>query len=76
MRVDHDIAHTFNIALGPADLGPIDETQKIVRLEDLTRPLRQMGSPMSLERLKQALTNHETVGAGGVSKRSNHRKAL
>jgi hypothetical protein len=61
VRVDEEIAHTFDVALSPADLAPIDEAQTIVRLEDLTRPLSQMGAPMSLERLKQALANNENA---------------
>ncbi len=61
VKVDEDIAHTFDVALGPADLAPIDETQRIVRLEAPRRPLSQMGSPMSLQRLKQAVAANETA---------------
>jgi hypothetical protein len=61
VTVDEDIAHTFDAALGPADLAPIDEAQRIVRLEDLSRPLSRMGRPMSLQRLKQAIADNETA---------------
>jgi len=61
VRVDEEIAHTFDVALSPADLAPIDEAQTIVRLENLTRPLSQMGAPMSVERLKQAVANNENA---------------
>ncbi|WP_040620824.1 hypothetical protein [Rhodovulum sp. PH10] len=43
VRVDEGVPHTFAAQLEPADLGPIDETQKIVRLESLTRPLNDHG---------------------------------
>jgi hypothetical protein len=38
-----DIPHTFDLALAPADLGAIDEVQKIVRIESLERPLGKLG---------------------------------
>src|SRR5947209_5710156 len=34
-----DLPHTFDTILAPASLGDIDEMQKIVRVERLTRPL-------------------------------------
>ncbi len=61
VRVDEEIAHTFDAALTPTALAPIDQTQLIVRLENLSRPLWQMGGPMSLERLKQAVANNENA---------------
>jgi hypothetical protein len=57
VRVDEETPHTFLAALAPADLGPIDEAQKIVRIESLTRPLAKHG--LTFERLKQAATNNE-----------------
>src|SRR4051794_27844299 len=32
VQVDEDLPHTFVTALGPADLGAIDDAQKIVRI--------------------------------------------
>jgi hypothetical protein len=63
VRVDEDVPHTFVAALGPADLGPIEEVQKIIRVEDLTRPLLKHG--MTFERLKEAMTNNETTVIDG-----------
>jgi hypothetical protein len=63
VRVDEDVPHTFITALGPADLGPIDEMQKIVRIESLTRPLAKHG--MTFDRLQEAVTNTETAVIDG-----------
>lgn len=63
VRVDEDVPHTFEAMLAPADLGPIDEMQKIVRIEGLTRPLVKHG--MTFERLKEAVTNNETAVVDG-----------
>jgi hypothetical protein len=63
VRVDEDVPHTFATALAPADLGQIDEMQKIVRIEALTRPLMKHG--MTFERLKEALTNNEMTVIDG-----------
>lgn len=59
VRVDvGDIPHTFEATLAPADLGTIDETQKVVRIEGLARPLDKHG--MTLDRLQTAFANNET----------------
>jgi hypothetical protein len=59
VRVDaSDIPHTFEATLAPADLGPIDETQKIVRIEGLARALDK--HDMTFERLREAFTKNET----------------
>jgi hypothetical protein len=57
------VPHTFMAALGPADLGPIDEMQKIVRIESLTRPLVKHG--ITFERLQEAVTKNETTVING-----------
>jgi len=61
VQVDTDIAHTFDISLAPADLGAIDQTQRIIRIEDLSRPLGKMATPMSFGRLKKAVADNETA---------------
>lgn len=58
VRVDTgDIPHTFDEVLAPADLGAIDETQKIVRIESLDRALNK--HDISYDRLRDAVTNDE-----------------
>jgi len=59
VATDADVPHTFSRALAPADLGPIDTAQTVVRIEDLTRPLRQEG--LSFERLRKAWADDETA---------------
>jgi hypothetical protein len=39
--VDAEVPDTFDTTLRPADMGPIDQTQHIVRIEDLSRVLSQ-----------------------------------
>jgi hypothetical protein len=64
MRVDAgDVPQTFDSALAPADLGAIDEMQKIVRIEGLDRALNKHG--MTFERLRRAVTNGETAVVDG-----------
>jgi hypothetical protein len=36
VQVDNDIAHTFDVTLAPVDLGSIDQTQRIIRIEELS----------------------------------------
>jgi hypothetical protein len=64
VRVDEDIPHTFAAALAPADLGLIDEMQKIVRIESLMRPLFKHG--LSFARLQEAFVNNETAVIDGL----------
>ena len=45
VTVDEETPHTFLRALGPADLGDLHDTQKIVRVENLTRALNKMVIP-------------------------------
>jgi hypothetical protein len=61
--VDEDVPHTFVAALGPADLGAIDETQKIVRMESLVRPLAAHG--IAFEELKAAFDNKDVTVVDG-----------
>jgi hypothetical protein len=64
VRVDTgDIPHTFEVALTPADLGPIDKMQRVVRIEALARPLHKHG--MTFDRLREAVTNKETAVIDG-----------
>jgi hypothetical protein len=63
VRVDEDVPHTFDSALSPADLGPIDDMQRIVRIEGIARPLAKHG--ITFDRLRQALTNNETAVIDG-----------
>ena len=70
VRVDEgDIPHTFEATLSPADLGTIDEMQKIVRIEGLTRPLAKHG--IAFDRLREAVTNNETAVIDGFLKTWN-----
>ena len=59
VRVDDDIPHTFLPGLDPADLGPIDKTQDIVRIEGLARPLAKLG--MSFDVLEEAKRTNNTA---------------
>src|SRR5204863_4404900 len=61
--VDEEVPHTFLAALTPADLGPIDEMQRIVRLESLVRPLVKHG--ITFDRLKQAFADNEAAVIDG-----------
>ena len=64
IRVDEEeIPHTFQSALAPAGLGSIDDMQKIVRIESLTRPLAK--HDITFERLREAVTNNETTVVEG-----------
>jgi hypothetical protein len=54
-----DIPHTFDLALVPADLGAIDEMQKIVRIESLVRPLEKLG--LTFDQLRKAVDDNETA---------------
>lgn len=64
VRVDEEaIPHTFDGALAPADLGAIDEIQKIVRIESLTRPLDKHG--ITLAQLQKAVADNETAVVDG-----------
>jgi len=54
-----DIPHTFDSALAPADLGGIDEMQKIVRIESLARPLDKLS--VTFDRLRKAVDDNETA---------------
>jgi hypothetical protein len=63
VQVDEDVPHTFIAALGPADLGSIDETQKIVRIESLARPLLAHG--ITFEELKDAFDRNQTTVVEG-----------
>jgi hypothetical protein len=49
------VPHTFTAEYNPADLGPIDEDQRIVRLESLTTPLRAQS--LTLAQLQEAAAN-------------------
>ncbi|MCU1348042.1 MAG: hypothetical protein JWO56_1072 [Acidobacteria bacterium] len=59
VRVDDGVPHTFLKSLDPVDLGDPQETQKIVRLESLTRPLGK--AALSFERLEEAVNGNETA---------------
>lgn len=59
VQVDEDVPHTFVAAMGPADLGTIDDQQKIIRLEFLARPLQ--AHAISFEQLKSAFDGKETA---------------
>lgn len=63
VRVDEDIPHTFANSLAPADLGQLDEMQKIVRIESLTRPLEKHG--IEFERLQKAFAENENAVIDG-----------
>lgn len=64
VRVDTgDIPHTFDAALAPADLGAIDEMQRIIRIEGLDRPLNKHG--ITFDRLREAVTNNDTAVIDG-----------
>jgi hypothetical protein len=63
VQVDGEVPHTFVAALKPADLGPIDEMQRIVRIESLVRPLRAHG--ISFEELKNAFEKKEMTVVDG-----------
>jgi hypothetical protein len=64
VRVDEgDIPHTFEAALAPAELGAIDEMQKIIRIEGIARPLAKHG--LTFERLRAAMINNETTVIDG-----------
>jgi|HubBroStandDraft_1064217.scaffolds.fasta_scaffold00299_9 hypothetical protein len=58
VKVDEGVAHTFLQSLEPADLGDLHETQKIVRVERLDRPLGK--AALSFDRLKRAVERNET----------------
>ena len=55
--------HTFVATLDPSDLGPIDEMQKIFRIESLVRPLNAQG--FSFEELKKAFDDNEMTVVDG-----------
>lgn len=60
VKVDGAAPHTFVAALGPAAYGAIDETQKIVRIEALTRPLNK--EQLTFKELRKAFDkNNEAV---------------
>lgn len=61
--VDDGIPDTFEATLTPADLGNIDETQKIVRIESLVRPLQAHG--ITFEELKKVYDNNEAAVVEG-----------
>lgn len=64
VKVDEgDVPHTFDGALAPADLGAIDEMQKIVRIESLVRPLEK--HDIEFVRLQEALANEESAVVDG-----------
>ena len=64
VRVDEGIIpHTFERTLAPANLDAIDEMQKIVRIEGLTRPLAKHG--ITLDRLQEAIAKGETAVIDG-----------
>lgn len=54
-----DIPHTFDSAVAPADLGTIDEMQKIIRIESLVRPLDKLG--MTFDQLRKAVDDNQTA---------------
>ncbi|NVO13489.1 MAG: hypothetical protein HXX10_05570 [Rhodoplanes sp.] len=57
VRVGDDVPHTFMASIDPTDLGAIDETQTIVRVEALTRPLAKHG--ISFDDLSKAYTGND-----------------
>lgn len=57
--VDQDIPHTFLRNLEPADLGTLQETQKIVRLESITRPLESSG--LTFVQLSNAVRDNDAA---------------
>jgi hypothetical protein len=59
VQVDEEVPHTFLTALSPAHLGPIDDTQKIVRIERLERPLLAHG--IGFEDLKNAVERNDAA---------------
>jgi hypothetical protein len=64
VRVDQGtIPRTFEPTLAPANLDPMDEMQKIVRIEGLARPLAKHG--ITLDRLREAKANNETAVIDG-----------
>lgn len=70
VRVDDEIPHTFLADLEPVDLGTIDETQKIVRIEGLTRPLDKRG--LNFDDLREAIEKDETAVVDGFLKTWNN----
>lgn len=58
VKVDEATPHTFAANLDPADLAPIDEMQKVVRIESLVRPLNKIPE-LTFQRLKAALESNE-----------------
>lgn len=57
VRVDDGIPHTFEPSLSPAALGPIDESDRYVRIESLIRPLAKYD--ITFQRLQEAFQNNE-----------------
>jgi hypothetical protein len=59
VKVDDGVPDSFRKALAPADLGALHETQAIVRLESLVRPLGAHG--VSFEELKAAVERNDAA---------------
>ncbi len=63
VQVGDDVAHTFINALDPANLGMIDEMQRVVRIKSLVRPLNAHG--ISFVELKKAFDDNDVAVIDG-----------